>query len=373
MNILTINAGSSSLKVQYFENLIPVALLKVEEIGQAISKISFRYGKNSTITTKHIFDHQQAIIILEKLFEDAQLLDTLNSLDAIAHRVVHGGEKYHKPTLITPQVIKDLKSINTLAPLHNPISVQNIENFAKRYTTIPQFAVFDTAFHHTIPLYAYTYALPKYTNSKQHLRKYGFHGISYAYTTTRAAKLLKKPQNKLNLISLHLGNGASITAIKDGKSIDTSMGLTPLSGLIMGSRCGDIDASVVTYLLSQGYSQKDIGEILNNKSGLTALCGTNDIKEITKRYQDNDSKAINAIDTYIYQITKYIGSYYIILKDIDAIVFSGGIGENSSFIRELILKQISHLINDKSIEILVIPTNEEFQMAKEVQSHILNI
>jgi len=373
MDILTINAGSSSLKAQYFCNLKSILSLKIEEIGETNSKISFHYGIHTKTTYQHIPNHQQAITILENFFEDVELLHKLHSLDAIVHRVVHGGDRYYQPTLITPQVIEELKDINTLAPLHNPISIKNIEDFAKRYSHITQFAIFDTAFHHTIPSHIHRYALPQDITTKYHIRKYGFHGISYAYTTAQASKILNKPQNELNLISLHLGNGASITAIKNGKSFDTSMGFTPLSGLIMGSRCGDIDASVVTHLLSYGYSKQDIEEILNNKSGLTALCGTNNLKEITQRYQENDLEAIDAIDTYIYHITKYIGSYYMILKNIDAILFSGGIGENSSFIRELILRQISHWIDVDSTEILVIKTNEELQMAKDVQKHILSI
>ena len=385
MHILTINAGSSSLKAKYFEDLESVASILIEEIGSSSSKATLNYNSQTFSITRYIPTHKEAIKATKELFDKAGISDKLLGLDAIAHRVVHGASLYYKPTRITPQVIKDLKSISHLAPLHNPVNIEAIEIFAKEFTSTPQVAIFDTAFHHTIPSYAHTYALPQDITNKYHIQRYGFHGISYAYTTHKASELLDIAQDSINLISLHLGNGASITAIKDGKSVDTSMGMTPLAGLVMGSRCGDIDVGIIPYLASQGYSIEQIDDILNHQSGLMALFGSNDIRLITQEYYNHNPQAIKTLQIYTYEIVKYIGSYLAVLPKVDAIVFSGGVGENSSLIRELVIKQLSCLniqLDSKanetssplprlisspssSIAVAVIPTNEELQMARE--------
>jgi len=388
MNILTINAGSSSLKSKYFQDQKSIISLLIQEINSPSSQATLHYNNQTYTIKKPIQCHTQAISILQELYNQANLSHKLQQLDAIAHRVVHGGDIFYQPTLIDKQVIDTLKSISHLAPLHNPINIEAIEIFANQFSNIAQVAIFDTAFHHSIPAYASTYALPQDITSKHHIKRYGFHGTSYAYTTTQASKLLQIPQNNINLISMHLGNGASITAILNGKSIDTSMGMTPLAGLVMGSRCGDIDAAIIPYLHTQGYDVNKIDDILNHQSGLVALCGTNDMREIESSYHQNNPKAIQAIDIYTYQIAKYIGSYATILGDIDAIVFSGGIGENSSFIRAKIIDRVSTLLNleidqskntqptttptiistnNSSIPIAIIPTDEELQMAVEVE------
>lgn len=388
MHILTINAGSSSLKAKYFSNFQEIVSILIEEISSDSSKATLKYNFQTFSIIQNIPTHKEALTVMEQLFKKANISDKLLNLDIIAHRIVHGGALYYKPTRITPKVITKLKSISQLAPLHNPINIKVIEIFLHKFN-VAQFAIFDTAFHHTIPRYASSYAIPDNISKQYHIKKYGFHGISYAYITYQISKFLNISQENINVIALHLGNGASITAIKDGKSIDTSMGITPLSGLIMGSRCGDIDASIIPYLASHGYDIDKIDDILNHQSGLKSLCGTNDFRKISQMYYDNNPQAIKAIDMYVYKIVKYIGSYAILLDRIDAIVFSGGIGENSSLLRELVINKIPSFLNttldkDKNnqkintptfisthsshIPIVVIPTNEELQMVRYVMS-----
>jgi len=337
MKIAVINSGSSSLKFKLFEMPSKKLLLAqvVEQIGEHHADIK---------------NHEEALESLDVDF---------SSLDAIGHRVVHGGERLKESCKITDEVMKIITNLIPLAPLHNPANLEGIKVAKKKAPNIPQIAVFDTTFHATMEKEAFLYAIPYEMYEKERIRRYGFHGISHAYLTKEAAKILNKPVDEVNLITLHLGNGASACAVKNGKSCDTSMGFTPLAGLVMGTRCGDIDPEIPLFLERVlGFSEAEVEEILNKKSGLQGICGQNDLREILK---SDDDKAKLALNMMVRRIQKYIGSYLILLENVDAIVFSGGIGENSSYIRERVMdnKMIS------GIKSLVIKTNEELEIANE--------
>jgi len=337
MKIAVINSGSSSLKFKLFAMPSGEVLMNktVEHIGE----------KNAPVQ-----NHFQAIESLHVNFSD---------IDAVGHRVVHGGEKFVNSTLIDDEVMEAIKELIPLAPLHNPANLQGIKVVRQYASNMPQVAVFDTAFHATLKKEAYLYALPYELYEKHQIRRYGFHGTSHAYLLQKAATMLGKKVEDTNIITLHLGNGASACAIKNGKSIDTSMGFTPLEGLVMGSRCGDIDPAIVLYLQdSLHVSSIEADEILNKKSGLLGLCGENDVRNIEAR---SDESAKLALDIMVRRIQKYIGAYMVLLENVDAIVFSGGIGENSQVIRDAVMN--NKII--KNIKSLVIKTDEELQIANE--------
>jgi len=337
MKIAVLNSGSSSLKCKLFEYPSRSLLFSktIEKIGEPDSPIT---------------SHSEA---LEALDIDFKILD------AIGHRVVHGGEKLQESVLIDTDVIQIIRELIPLAPLHNPANLQGIEVAIQKVPDIPQIAVFDTAFHATLQKEAYLYALPYELYEKEGIRRYGFHGTSHAYLAKEAAKELKKELHDINIITLHLGNGASACAIKKGKSIDTSMGFTPLEGLVMGTRCGDIDAEIVLYLQrSLKKTPKEIEQILNKESGLLGICAENDLRTILLR---NDEKAKLALAIMIRRIQKYIGAYMILLENVDAIVFSGGIGEHSQEVRDAVMD--NSLL--KNIKMLVIRTDEELEIANE--------
>jgi len=338
MKILVLNAGSSSLKCKLFS--MPEGKVLYEKVVQNIGE------KNSKIAT-----HHDALASLEIAFD---------TLDALGHRVVHGGEFFSKSVVIDDEVVSKLQKLIPLAPLHNPANIEGIVTAQKRVPNTPQIAVFDTAFHATLEKKAYMYALPKELYDKHSIRRYGFHGTSHGYLTKEAAKLLHKNVEEVNLITLHLGNGASVCAVKNGKSIDTSMGFTPLEGLVMGTRSGDIDPAIVFYLENElGMSSAEVDTLLNKKSGLVGLCGENDVRTITQR---EDFDATLAIEIMVRRIQKYIGAYMVLLEgDVDAIIFSGGIGEHSEIIREMIMNN-KMLANLKK---LVICTDEELAIAQE--------
>jgi acetate kinase len=357
---LVINAGSSSIKAQLFDMSSHTSLYHT--------------------TLKEVVDYD---LSLTHLFDDLIQNTSINSIDEIAlfaHRVVHGGERYHQAVVIDDEVIDDIRSLSTLAPLHNPVNLKAIEAIASKLPSANQVAVFDTAFHQTIPPQAYTYALPLELQEKHHVRRYGFHGSSHKYLTHRAADALGKRGEEVNLITVHLGNGASITAIKEGKSIDTSMGFTPLEGLVMGTRSGDIDSAIIFWLHNNlDMSYEDIKKMLNKQSGLLGLTGISNMVELERLYQENDKLAKQAIEIFAYRVKKYIGAYRAVLDDkVDAIIFSGGIGENSALIRGLIMKNLDKTKNssvtsecevissdDATTPVMVIKTNEELQIAKE--------
>ena len=337
MKIAVINAGSSSLKFKLFDMQSKEILksFNIEHIGEEGAAFS---------------NHHEALESIDIDF---------SSLEAIGHRVVHGGEKFKESVLINTKVLEAIDKLSTLAPLHNPANLEGIIVAKKKAPNIPHIAVFDTAFHSNMPKEAYLYALDYEMYKKYKIRRYGFHGTSHAYVTKVAAGILNKEISKLNLITLHLGNGASACAIKKGKSIDTSMGFTPLEGLVMGSRSGDIDPSIVLYMQRElGLSVDEVDRALNKESGLLGICGDNDVRNIIES-EDENSKL--ALDMMIRRIQKYIGSYMALLGKVDAIVFTGGIGENSSYIRERVLE--SQMF--KEIKSLVIKTNEELEIANE--------
>ena len=332
MRVAVINTGSSTLKFKLFE--MPSAKVLHEQL------LEFKAG--DTILQE-----------IEKLDVD------FSKVDVIGHRVVHGGEQFVQPVIIDDAVINAVEALIPLAPLHNRANLAGIKSIQKKFAHIPQVAVFDTAFHASLKKEAYLYALPYDLYEKEQIRRYGFHGSSHSYLLKAAAKKLAKEPQKTNIITLHLGNGASVCAIKNGKSIDTSMGFTPLEGLVMGTRSGDLDPAIVTYLERElGYSYDEIDTILNKKSGLFGLCGESDVRTILNAA---DEKSKLAIDIMVRRIQKYIGAYMILLEDVDAIVFSGGIGEHSEYIRERVMD--NKII--KNIKALVIETDEELEIANE--------
>jgi len=337
MKIAVINSGSSSLKLKLF-NMDKKELLSsllIERIGEKGGEFK---------------NHHEA---LESINID------FNALSAIAHRVVHGGEDFTEATLINDEVIKTISRLSSLAPLHNPANLEGILVARQKAIDTPQIAVFDTAFHSTMPKEAYLYALTYKMYEKHKIRRYGFHGTSHSYVSKRAAEVLKKDIKELNLITIHLGNGASICAVEKGVSIDTSMGFTPLEGLVMGSRCGDIDPSIVLYMQRElNLSIDSVDVELNQNSGLLGICKMSDVRDILN---SEDEKSKLAIDVMVRRIQKYIGSYMALLDGIDALVFTGGIGENSQYIRERVLNaKLFH-----NVKSLVIKTDEELEIANE--------
>jgi acetate kinase len=351
MKILVINCGSSSIKYKLYdmpgENVSSKGL--IEHIGEKGSR------------TK---DHYSGL---------KEILQKINSVDAIGHRVVHGAEKFKKPVFIDKTVIQKIRQCSSIAPLHNPANLSGILACAKLLRGIKQVAVFDTAFHQTLPEYAYIYGLPYRYYKKLGIRKYGFHGTSHEYVANEAARILKRPFNKLKLITCHLGNGCSITAVNNGKSIDTSMGFTPLEGLVMGTRCGDIDPALVTYLMKKdGLNMEGIEEALNKSSGLKGISGiSNDMRVLEGKSKLGNSRARLAVSIFIYRIKKYIGAYAAIMSGCDALVFTAGIGENQKRVRDKICKGIFDNLRIKP-RILVIPTDEELMIARKTYRLIKN-
>jgi acetate kinase len=401
MKILTLNCGSSSVKYSLFDVKEKLMVTKgiVERIGDQGSFIRYVTGeteKKGKIVCKN---HEVAVrYILTSLSSSTNgVLKNINEVTAVAHRVVHGGESFTEPTLITKEVESIIDNLSFLAPLHNPPNLRGIQAAKHILPTIPHIAIFDTAFHQTLPEYAYRYAIPADWYHEKKYRKYGFHGTSVAYVSQRAQKMMGSKKRKLNLAILHLGNGASITAVKNGQSIDTSMGLTPLEGLIMGTRSGDIDPGVILAMLrSNDLSVNHIDKILNRKSGLLGITQTmSDMRDIEIKAMEGDQKAQLALKMTAYRIKKYLGAYYVILRGLDAIVFTAGIGEKSHYFRSLVLKNLgfmgvildkkanSEAVNgnkdqiissrDSEIHVFVIPTNEELMMAKYAEKLIKTI
>lgn len=373
MRILVLNCGSSSIKYRLFDGDDVATEGIVERIGEPGSEVAdHRAGLESIMTA------------LVPLTDDGRL-------DAIGHRVVHGGEEFVEPTLIDTEVIERIRSQIPLAPLHNPANLIGIEVAFDLEPELPQVAVFDTAFHRTLPAHAYRYALPEHTYRDHGVRRYGFHGTSHSYVASLAASHLGRDRSEIDLITLHLGNGASAAAIRGGESVETSMGLSPLEGLVMGSRSGDIDPAIVFHLQrSAGMSGDEVEAMLNRESGLLGLSGDNDMREIQRRAGDGDPEARLAIEVYCHRIRKYVGAYLAVLGGADAIVFTGGIGENQADIRQRSLAGLERLgiaidsernagadpgagpapihAVDSGIEVLVIATNEELEIANQVRS-----
>ncbi len=342
MNILTLNAGSSSIKYKLFKTrdktLEGVFSGLIEGIGEMNGK--WHHTNKESDTDVHLFkDHQEAFKALASKLEDELNGDEIKG---IGHRVVHGGDIYYQPTVVKNEVLFTLEQLSNLAPIHNPINILGIKFAQTYFPNTVQLAVFDTGFHHSMPEASYTYAIDQDIASKYHIRRYGFHGINHEYVARQAAKHLDKKLSECNFISLHLGNGASACLIKQGKSYDTSMGMTPLSGLIMGTRCGDIDPAIPLYLQQQGYKAEEVDELLNRQSGLKGIAGDNDMRHLCQRANENDEAAKLAIEMYVYAIQKRIGSYYSQAADLDALIFTGGVGENAAGIRQQIITPLKH-------------------------------
>ena len=392
MKILVLNSGSSSIKCQYFIDQKSIASVLVERIGEEESYSQINYAETKESHTSSVSDHHQALNTILSLLKKSNVLTSIDELDAVGHRVVHGGDAFQEPTLVNEEVIETIRSLIPLAPLHNPANLEGLEALYNRYPNLPQIAVFDTAFHQSMPEHAYTYPIPYKLSKASNIRRYGFHGTSHAYVAKEAAKMLNKELNTLNLITLHLGNGASVTAIRSGKSIDTSMGLTPLEGLMMGTRSGDIDPAIIPYLSHNSEMDIDtIDKMLNKESGLKGICGTNDMREVIDHAEHNDPLSTLALEMYTYRIKKYIGAYTVALGHVDAIVFTGGIGEHAGRVREMVCEglfdsiglemdssknRLSALNNREvqsersKIKLFIIPTNEELEIVLQTQNVI---
>jgi acetate kinase len=386
-NILVINCGSSSLKFSLMNpnngQVIISGLAECLLSPDAVITIKHSEKKEESYLASP-FDHQLAIDFLVNYLANNQLKD---SVYAIGHRVVHGGEKYSQPTLINNDVKQSINQLSKLAPLHNPANLQGINAAEQIFKHIPQVAIFDTAFHQTMPEKAYIYGIPYELYQEHGIRKYGFHGTSHDFVSKEAAKILNKPLEQCNFISAHLGNGCSVTAIKQGCSVDTSLGMTPLEGVMMGTRSGDVDPGVIFYLVEQlGYSLDEVNNILNKKSGLLGVSQvSNDCRTIEEAADKGNKQATLALTIFSYRIAKRIASFSCNFHSLDGLIFTGGIGENSLLVRSLILSQLSllnfyedktanetmrfgkqgNITNKDSTPCWVIPTNEEWVIAEQ--------
>jgi len=391
MKVLVINSGSSSIKYQLFDMSETKVLASgsIERIGEPDSvhrhrQISAQAGVDETDHQQSIGNHREGLARIGKVLRDSGAVENLSDLSAIGHRVVHGGESFRQPTRIDKDVLERIRDMIPLAPLHNPANVMGIEVALQYAPDVPQVAVFDTAFHQSIPVHAWHYAIPERLYSEHHVRRYGFHGTSHHYVAKQAARQLGKALSSLNLITLHLGNGASAAAIRRGESVDTSMGMTPLEGLMMGTRCGDIDPAIHFYLCREaGVGIEAVESLLNKDSGLKGICGANDMREVQRLADAGDDRARLALTMYGYRIKKYIGAYYAVLGHVDAVVFTGGIGENDARVRAQACSGLDTLgieldsdrnsnrdggvfaiHGDRSpVSILVVPTDEELEIA----------
>ena len=395
MKILVINAGSSSLKYQLFDMDGEKVLAKglCERIG-----IDGHLKHSPLLEGKKVFDedislptHAEAIAaVIEKLTSaEFGVVSSMSEINAVGHRVVHGGELFSSSVLITDEVFKAIEDCTPLAPLHNPANITGISACKKVMgDKIPQIAVFDTAFHQTMPGKAFTYAIPKEYYEKDKIRRYGFHGTSHRYVSSRAAEILGRPIEELKLISCHMGNGSSICAIEGGKSVDTSMGFTPLVGLPMGTRCGDLDSGIIQYLMNKyGYTIDEIMTILNKKSGVLGVSGiSSDFRDLDNAAAEGNQDAKLALDLFHYDVAKVVGSYVAAMNGVDAIIFTAGIGENSKGTRAEICKYFTYLgctvdteanskrgeeifisTPDSKVKLIVIPTNEELVIARDTE------
>ncbi len=387
MKILVLNSGSSSIKFKFFDDKVVKASGLVEKIGEEKSKVILKNALNDEKFERElpIKNHEHGLQIVNELFKESGILEDLNALDGCGHRIVHGGRNLSEHCLVDDYVLKEIDRVSIFAPLHNPAHLAGIKTMMKAAPNVKNTVIFDTAFHRTMPDFAYMYALPYDFYDKHNIRRYGFHGTSHAFVSARAAKLLGKDKEDLNAISAHLGNGASVCAIEGGKSIDTSMGFTPLEGLVMGTRCGDLDPAILPFISNlKGLTIEEIDTLLNKKSGLYGICGSNDFRDIGTKIEQGDDRARLAFDIFCYRLLKYIGAYFTVLPRTDAIIFTGGIGENAASVRQKVCERLSHLgveldiglNNEKSscermistanskVKIFIIPTDEELEIAR---------
>ena len=401
MIILVLNCGSSSLKYQLLDmkgdevyDLLAKGL--VEIIGMEVGCIKHQAaGKDKVVKEMPIADHTVGIkAVLEALTDKEHgVLSTLEDIEAVGHRVVHGGEEFFCSQLINAEVIAQIEKCSDIAPLHNPANLLGIKAVSEVLPTVPQVGVFDTAFHQSMPAYAYMYALPYEYYEKYRIRRYGFHGTSHKYVSAKGAKFAGLDLGYSKIITCHLGNGSSIAAVANGKSIDTSMGFTPLEGIIMGTRCGNVDPDVVTYLQEkEGLSASEISKVLNKKSGFAGLsCVSSDARDLNDAANAGDAKAKLTLKKLTYDITKYIGAYTAAMNGVDLIVFTGGIGENNSRLRRRVCENLTYLglkfdyeanvatgkdvmisLPDSKVKVAVITTNEELVIAQDTMHIVLN-
>jgi acetate kinase len=386
--VLVLNCGSSSIKFAIIDAKTGMAPLHglAENLGSVSSNLGFSYQQkqhNGALSANA--DHQQALTAIADILKQFEHLS--HQIVAVGHRVVHGGEKFTHSSLIDEQVEQAIEQTSLMAPLHNPANLAGIKSAQTSFPHLPHVAVFDTAFFQTMPKHAYLYALPYELYEQHNIRRYGFHGSSHYFVAHEAANALNKPLSDCNLITAHLGNGCSIAAIKQGKAIDTSLGFTPLEGLVMGTRCGDIDPSLPTYLIEQlGYSVTEVSELLNKESGLLGISKlSNDCRTLEQQAKEGNQQAKLALEMFIYRLVKYIGAYLAVIGPLDALIFTGGIGENSAYVRQNTIKQLAHLglhlDADKNLQmrfgqsglispshskpVFAIATNEEWVIAKD--------
>jgi len=399
MKIVIINSGSSSIKYQLIEMPVNQVICSgmIDRIGLDVSNLTYRTEKNVIEESLLIKNHKIGLQKIAELLMDEKVgvIKSTSEIEAVGHRVVHGGNTFSNTVVINDEVKQEIKALFDLAPLHNPANYEGISVAEEIFKNAKQVAVFDTAFHQTIPEIAHKYAIPNSFLTEQKIRVYGFHGTSHKYVSEKAIDYLKS--NSINsgskIITIHLGNGCSMTAIKDGKSVDHSLGFAPMNGLIMGTRCGDIDQSVIFHMINAlGYSLEEVNTLLQKQSGMLGLTGYSDLREIEEKAQHGNADCQLALDMNAYRIKKFIGSYVAVLNGLDAIVFTAGIGENSSYVRKLVCTDMDYFgieldddkneIRSKEIreinipnsrtKVLVVPTNEEFEIANQVYYLLLN-
>jgi acetate kinase len=391
-HVLVINAGSSSLKYSLVdtEHGEAVGSGTVERIGEPVGRFQHRHGEDTVDEEREVGSHEDALrLALDAFATHGPALDDVE-LCAVGHRVVHGGDRFSEPALVDDELVDIVTGLVPLAPLHNSANLEGIAVARRLFPDTPHVAVFDTAFHQTLPEHAYTYAVPRELAEEHHIRRYGFHGTSVSFVAAKAAELLAKPLEECRLIVLHLGNGASATAVDGGRSVETSMGFTPLEGLVMGTRSGDVDPALPAHLHRHlGWSVDDIDRMLNRESGLKGLVGHNDFREVVRLRDEGDRAACVTFDIYCHRIRKYVGAYYAVLGQVDAVVFTGGIGENSAPVREGALSGLARLgievdpelnravgtgaasrsadisVAAAEVAVLVVPTNEEWEIARQ--------
>ncbi len=391
--ILVINCGSSSVKYSFYDTANEARRARglVERIGIAGTRLAHHgpAGEVKKELPSGGFAEAFEAIVKELTAKDTGIVGSVGEVSVVVHRVVHGGERFSEATVITDEVLAQIEALNPLAPLHNPVNVAGIREMRRLFSAVPHVAVFDTAFHHTLPAYAYLYGLPYEYYEQKAVRRYGFHGTSHSYVTLRAAQFLGRRPNDLEIVSCHLGNGSSLCAVDHGRSVDTTMGFTPAEGLIMGTRCGDVDAGILTFLeRAEGLSATQAEELLNKKSGLLGLSGvSSDMREILKAAEEGHHRALLALKAYCYRVRKYIGAYVAAMGGMDAVVFTGGIGQGSAMVRALALQGLGCMgitlddkrnreargfdevcrisTDDSKIAALIVPTDEERMMARE--------
>lgn len=391
IRILVLNSGSSSLKYEIIEMPRRRSIGKglVERIGESEGRLVQSGPKGEVCIEQEFKDHAAAMEVLGKALTDPKhgIIASLSEIQGIGHRVVHGGEKFASSVIIDDAVIAAIEEAKELAPLHNGPNLVGISVAQKMFPGLKQVAVFDTAFHQTMPPSSYLYGLPRELYDKYKIRRYGFHGTSHRFVAARSMELMRRFPDNTNLITCHLGNGASLTAIENGKSIDTSMGFTPLEGVMMGTRCGDIDPAILPFLEERGYTPKQLNSLMNKQSGLLGLSGiSNDMRDLEGAAAEGNVKAQEALNVYAHKVRKYIGAYSAELVKVDALVFTGGIGQHGAKMRERICRRLEHIgivmdyeLNAKNgsaegvisaryspVTILVVPTNEELQIAMDV-------